>query len=62
MNIIVDYREGTLQKKFEKIDQKNITYQNLNIQHIAREASRLTASDCDAVIEELVKALLSLCD
>jgi ERCC4-type nuclease len=31
MNIIVDYREGTLQKKFEKIDQKNITYQNLNI-------------------------------
>ena len=33
-----------------------------NIQHIAREASRLTASDCDAVIEELVKALLSLCD
>tara|TARA_E500000318_G_scaffold2060_1_gene2769 strand:+ start:70095 stop:70253 length:159 start_codon:yes stop_codon:yes gene_type:complete len=33
-----------------------------NIQHIAREASRPTASDCDAVIEELVKALLSLCD
>lgn len=31
MNIIVDYREGTLQKEFEKIDQKNITYQNLNI-------------------------------